>query len=59
LEVVDGPSIIRSNLPFPQITIGDLDITVISQLPAANLPLSHEFEPGAMKMVGFEAARLS
>jgi hypothetical protein len=41
---------------YPQIATGDLDIPVVGQLPAANLPLGNEFEPGPMKMVRFEAA---
>jgi hypothetical protein len=36
----------RLDFPFPQIATGDLDIAVLGQLPAANLPLSGEFEPG-------------
>src|SRR3984893_13304343 len=34
----------------------ELDITIVSHLPAANLPLGDEFEPGPVKMVRFEAA---
>ena len=46
----------RPEFPFPQIATGDFDIAVVGQLPAANLPLGNEFEPGPVKMVGFEAA---
>jgi hypothetical protein len=46
-------------VPLAQIAPGDLDIAIVSQLAAANLPLCDEFEPGPMKMIGFEAARLS
>jgi hypothetical protein len=46
----------RPDFPFPQIATGDLDIPIVGQLPAANLPLGDEFEPGPMKMVRFEAA---
>ncbi len=53
--VTDGASIIRLGLSFPQIATGDLDILIVGQLPAANLPLSDEFEPGAVQVVGFEA----
>jgi hypothetical protein len=43
-------------LPFlTQISAYDLDITVVGQLPATNLPLSDQFEPGPMKMIGFKA----
>src|ERR1700680_4813785 len=38
-----------------QISAYDLDITVVGQLPATNLPLSDQFEPGPMKMIGFKA----
>jgi hypothetical protein len=46
----------RLDFPFPQIATGDLDIPVVGQLPAANLPLGDEFEPGPVQVVGFEAA---
>jgi hypothetical protein len=46
----------RLDFPFPQIATGDLDIPIVGQLPATNLPLGDEFEPSPMKMVGFEAA---
>jgi hypothetical protein len=46
----------RPDLPFPQIATGDLDVAVVGQLPPPNLPLSYEFEPSPVKMVGFEAA---
>jgi hypothetical protein len=46
----------RLDFPFPQVATGDLDICVAGQLPAANLPLGDEFEPGAVQVVGFEAA---
>ena len=34
----------------------DLDIAVVGQLTATNLPFCNEFEPSPMKMVGFEAS---
>ena len=34
---------------------GDLDIAVIGQLLTADFALGDEFEPGPVKMVGFEA----
>jgi hypothetical protein len=36
---------------FPQITTGDLDIPIIGQLPAANLPLSDEVEPRPVNVI--------
>ena len=45
----------RLDFPFPQIATGDLDIPIVRQLPAANLPLSDEFEPGPVEVIGFEA----
>jgi hypothetical protein len=44
------------DFPLPQIATGDLDIPVVGQLPAANLPFGDEFEPGPVKVIGFEAA---
>ena len=41
--------------PFPQIATGDLDIPIVGQLPAANLPFGDEFEPGPVEVIGFEA----
>jgi len=46
----------RLDFPFPQIATGDLDVPIVGQLPAANLPLGDEFEPGPVQVVGFEAA---
>jgi hypothetical protein len=46
----------RPDFPFPQIATGDLDIPVVGQPPTANLPLGDDFEPGPLKMIGFEAA---
>jgi hypothetical protein len=45
----------RLDFPFPQITARDLDIAVVGQLPPPKFPLGDEFEPGSVKMVGFEA----
>jgi hypothetical protein len=42
------------DFPFPQVTTGDLDITVVGQLAATKLPLGDEFEPGPVKVVGFQ-----
>ena len=46
----------RSDLALPQIAAGDLDIGVIGQLTAAQLPLRDALEPGSVKVVGFKAA---
>jgi hypothetical protein len=46
----------RPTFPFPQVTTGDLNIAIVGQLPPTKFVLSDEFEPSAMKMVGFEAA---
>jgi hypothetical protein len=35
---------------------GDLDITVVGQLPSTNLPFGDQFEPRPVKVVRFEAA---
>ena len=43
----------RLDFPFSQIATGDLDIPIVGQLPAAKFPLSDEFEPGPVKVVGF------
>jgi hypothetical protein len=42
--------------PVPQIATGDLDIAIIGQLLAANLPLGNGFEPGPINVIAFEAA---
>jgi hypothetical protein len=42
-------------LPVPAIASGDLDVAVVGQLPAANLPLGNEFEPGPVQVEPFEA----
>jgi hypothetical protein len=46
----------RRNFPFAQIATGDLDIAIIGQLPPPKFALGEEFEPGPVKVVGFEAA---
>ena len=46
----------RPAFSFSQIATGDLDVAVVGQLPPPNLPLSYEFEPSPVKVVGFEAA---
>jgi hypothetical protein len=46
----------RPDFPFPQIATGDLDIAVVGQLPPPKFPLGDQFEPGPVKVVGFEAA---
>jgi hypothetical protein len=44
----------RPDFPFPQVTTGDLDIAVLRQLPPSKLALGDEFEPGPVKVVGFQ-----
>jgi hypothetical protein len=46
----------RPTFSFSHIATGDLDIAVVGQLPAANLPFGDQFEPGPVNAVGFEAA---
>ena len=53
--IADGAWMTRLDRPFPQIATGDLDIPVVGQLPAANLPFGDEFEPRPVKVVGFDA----
>jgi hypothetical protein len=53
--IADGAGMTRPDFPSPQIATGDLDIPIVGQLPAANLPFGDEFEPRPVKMVGFEA----
>src|SRR6202030_840330 len=51
----DGARMSRRDFSFPQIATGDLDIAVVTQLSATYLPLSDEFEPGPVEVIGFEA----
>jgi hypothetical protein len=46
----------RSGFPLSQIATSELDIAVVGQLPPPKFALSDKFEPGAVKMAGFEAA---
>jgi hypothetical protein len=46
----------RSDLALPQISAGDLDIAVVSQLAATKLPLGDEFEPGSVKDSGLRGS---
>lgn len=41
---------------LPQIATGDLDITVVGQLPTPNLPFGDQFEPRPVEVLRFEAA---
>ena len=45
-----------SGFAFPQIATGDLDVPIVGQLPAANFPLSDEFEPSPVNVIAFDAA---
>src|SRR5947209_17483855 len=56
LMIADWVCLKRLEFPFPQIATGDLDVAVLGQLPPPNLPLSYEFEPSPVKVVGFDAA---
>ena len=53
--IANGAWMSRLDFPFPQIATVDLDIAVVRQLPAANLPLGDDFEPCPVKVIGFEA----
>jgi hypothetical protein len=53
---ITNPARCRCDIPFPQISTRNLDVPIVGQLPAANLPLGDEFEPGPVKMIGFEAS---
>ena len=45
----------RLEFTFPQVATGDLNIPIVGQLPAANLPFGDEFEPGPVQVVAFKA----
>jgi hypothetical protein len=45
----------RSDLALPQIASGNLDIAVVGQLPPSKFALGDEFEPGPVKVIGFQA----
>jgi hypothetical protein len=45
-----------SGFAFTEIAAGDLDIAIVRKLAATKFPLGDQFEPGPMKVVGFEAA---
>jgi hypothetical protein len=55
LATANWSCVSRQGFSFPKIASGNLDIPIVGQLPAANLPLGNEFEPGLVKVVGFEA----
>jgi hypothetical protein len=46
--------VMRRNFPFPQIASSDLDVAIIGQLAATNLPLGDEFEPSPMKVISLK-----
>src|SRR6266540_992823 len=46
----------RAKVALAQIATLDLDIGIVSQLPAANLPFGDQLEAGPIQVVGFEAA---
>jgi len=43
-------------IAFAEVAPRDLDIAVIGQLTATDLPFSYQFEPGPVQMVGLETA---
>lgn len=43
-------------LLFAQISTCNFYVAFIGQLPASDLPLHDQFEPGSMEMIGFNAA---
>jgi hypothetical protein len=45
----------RAEPAIPQVATGDFDVAIVGQLTTPHLPLGDEFEPGPVKMVGFEA----
>jgi len=46
----------RSGVPLPHIAASDLDVAILGQLAAANLPLDDQFEPRPVNIIGFDAA---
>jgi hypothetical protein len=50
----DSPGCWWGRIPLPQITTCDLDISIVGQLPPADLALHNEFEPGPVEVVGFD-----
>jgi hypothetical protein len=46
----------RPDFLLLQIASRDLDVAIVSQLPAASLPLGDEFEPSSVKVVRFKAS---
>jgi hypothetical protein len=51
---ISNGATISPDCALPQITTGDLDIAVLRQLSPPKFSLGDEFEPGSMKMVGFQ-----
>jgi hypothetical protein len=45
-----------SGFAVTEIAAGDLDMAIVRKLAATKFPLGDQFEPGPMKVVGFEAA---
>ena len=43
-------------LPFAEIAARDLDIAIVSQLPATHLALGDKLKPGPTQVVRFKAA---
>jgi hypothetical protein len=46
---------LRGGLPLPQIATGDLDIASSVSSRRRKFPISDQFEPGPVNMIGFDA----
>jgi hypothetical protein len=44
-----------SGLRFAEVSARNLDVGIVGQLPAADLPLGDEFEASSLQIIGFEA----
>src|SRR5215472_7235393 len=54
--MITNPACCWWGCSLPHIATSDLDVAIVGQLEATNLSLGDEFEPGPVKMVGFETA---
>jgi len=52
LEKITPPS---RRVLFPQIAPGDLDVAVLGQLPATQLPIDDKLEPGPLEVERLQA----
>jgi hypothetical protein len=53
--IASGAWMTRVGFPLPQVATADLDISIVGQPPAANLPLGNEFERGPVQVETFKA----